>query len=52
GQTVARATERLEAAGLVVIGVEGAPNRPVLITDPEPGASVRIGTEVLIYTRR
>jgi serine/threonine-protein kinase len=52
GQGVARATERLEAAGLVVIGVEGAPNRPVLITDPEPGSSVRIGTEVLIYTRR
>jgi serine/threonine-protein kinase len=52
GQTVARATERLEAAGLVVIGVEGAPNRPVLITDPEPGSSVRIGSEVLIYTRR
>ncbi|MFW2381339.1 MAG: protein kinase domain-containing protein [Acidimicrobiales bacterium] len=52
GQTVARATERLEAAGLVVIGVEGAPNRPVLITDPEPGSSVRVGTEVLIYTRR
>jgi serine/threonine-protein kinase len=52
GQDVARATERLEAVGLVVIGVEGAPNRPVLITDPEPGSSVRIGTEVLIYTRR
>lgn len=52
GQSVARATERLEAAGLVVIGVEGAPNRPVLITDPEPGSSVRVGTELLIYTRR
>ncbi len=52
GQDVAGATERLEAVGLLVIGVEGAPNRPVLITDPEPGSSVRMGTEVLIYTRR
>ncbi|NNE96598.1 MAG: PASTA domain-containing protein [Acidimicrobiales bacterium] len=52
GQDVARATERLEAVGFVVIGVEGAPNRPVLITDPEPGSSVRMGSEILIYTRR
>ncbi len=52
GQNVDRATARLEEAGLVVIGVEGAPNRPVLYTDPPPGESVRMGTEVLIYTRR
>jgi serine/threonine-protein kinase len=52
GLEVDRATERLEGVGLVVIGVEGAPNRPVLYTDPAPGDSVRMGTEVLIYTRR
>jgi serine/threonine-protein kinase len=52
GLEVDRATERLEGVGLVVIGVEGTPNRPVLYTDPAPGDSVRMGTEVLIYTRR
>ncbi len=52
GLEVDRATERLEGAGLLVVGVEGAPNRPVLYTDPAPGDSVRMGTEVLIYTRR
>ncbi|NNF54885.1 MAG: PASTA domain-containing protein [Acidimicrobiales bacterium] len=52
GQTVSQATSRLEALGLVVIGVEGAPNRPVLVTDPPNPDSVRVGTEVTIITRR
>jgi hypothetical protein len=45
------AIDVLEAAGLVVGDSFGPPNRPVLFTDPEPGASVRKGTVVTIYTR-
>ncbi len=52
GQTVAQATARLQAVGLEVIGVEGAPNRTVLVTDPPNPDSVRVGTQVTIITRR
>ncbi|MGI9610766.1 MAG: protein kinase domain-containing protein [Acidimicrobiia bacterium] len=51
GLSVERATERLELAGLVVTGVQGAPNRSVINTNPPDGDSVRMGTEVVIITR-
>ncbi len=52
GKQAAEAADILIAAGLVIEDTVGAPNRPVLITDPEAGRRVRKGTSVIIYTRR
>ena len=51
GRSVQSATELLEAAGLQVVGVQGAPNRSVINTNPPDGDSVRMGTQVTIITR-
>ena len=51
GMPADEAIDRLEAAGLVVGGIEGPPRRDVLATDPPAGESVRQRTEVTIYTR-
>jgi beta-lactam-binding protein with PASTA domain len=45
------ATEAIEAAGLVVGGVEGPPNRDVVSTDPPAGEEIREGSEVTLNTR-
>lgn len=45
------AIDELEGRGLIVVGVLGRPNRPVLMTDPTAGSSVREGTEITIYLR-
>jgi serine/threonine protein kinase/beta-lactam-binding protein with PASTA domain len=52
GKAAATAADILIAAGLVVEDTVGAPNRPVLATDPPAGERVRKGTAVIIYTRR
>jgi serine/threonine-protein kinase len=48
--TVAQATSALEAAGLVVEGVSGNPNKLVKGTDPPQGTSVPTGSSVQIKT--
>ena len=52
GKAAATAADILIAAGLIVEDTVGAPNRPVLATDPPAGERVRKGTPVIIYTRR
>lgn len=51
GRTVQQATELLQSVGLEVVGVQGAPNRSVINTNPPDGDSVRMGTQVTIITR-
>lgn len=46
------AADALEDAGLTVSQVIGPPNRPVLDTDPGPGASVDPGSAVVLFTRQ
>jgi serine/threonine-protein kinase len=50
GRAVAEAVAALEAAGFTIAGVQGNPARPVIITDPQPGTTVRRGTAVLLFT--
>ncbi len=50
-QAVDAATQ-LEELGLVIEDTDGPPNRPVLITDPVAGTSVRLGTSVRIIVSR
>jgi beta-lactam-binding protein with PASTA domain len=45
------ATAELEAAGLVVGGVDGPPTREVAATDPPAGTEIRQGSEVVLSTR-
>jgi serine/threonine protein kinase/beta-lactam-binding protein with PASTA domain len=52
GMQAAEAADELVRVGLVVDDTVGAPNRPVLITDPPAGTKVRKGTGVRIITRR
>jgi serine/threonine-protein kinase len=51
GKSVQQATATLEAAGFVVDGVQGNPNRPVTNTSPPPGTMVKRGSHVGLYTR-
>jgi serine/threonine-protein kinase len=51
GLSAAEASDRLEAAGFVVVDTIGPPNRPVLVTDPPAGESRRKGQSVTIVTR-
>jgi eukaryotic-like serine/threonine-protein kinase len=51
GLGAAEASDRLEAAGFVVVDTVGPPNRPVLITDPPAGETYRQGRAVTIITR-
>jgi serine/threonine-protein kinase len=51
GKSVQEATAALEAAGFVVDGVQGNPNRPVTNTSPTPGTQVKRGSHVGLYTR-
>lgn len=51
-KAAANAADILSAAGLIIEDTVGAPNRPVLATDPPAGTRVRKGTPVIIYTRR
>lgn len=50
GLSVVDAGTALEAAGLVVEGIEGSPTKKVKGTDPEAGQVVRKGTKVTIIT--
>ena len=52
GDSVADAQAALEAAGLVVDGVEGPPNGVVTGTDPAAGLTVDRGTSVVLITQR
>lgn len=52
GMSAASAADALASAGLVVTDTNGPPNKEVLATDPEAGASVRLGSGVVIFTRR
>jgi serine/threonine-protein kinase len=51
GLSAAEASDRLEAAGFVVVDTIGPPNRPVLVTDPPAGEARRKGQSVTIVTR-
>jgi serine/threonine-protein kinase len=51
GMDVEDATAELEAAGLVVGGVDGPPTREVTATDPPAGTEIRQGSEVVLSTR-
>lgn len=51
GLDAAEASDRLEAAGFVVVDTIGPPNRPVLITDPPAGEVHREGKAVTVITR-
>jgi serine/threonine-protein kinase len=50
GLTVQEASAELTALGLVVGGVDGSPDRPVLSTDPGPGTEVAFGSSVTLIT--
>ena len=50
GLSVAEASAELTALGLVVGGVDGSPDRPVLSTDPGPGTEVAYGSSVVLIT--
>lgn len=52
GMLAADAATELEALGLVIEDTDGPPNRPVLITDPVAGTSVRQGTAIRIIVSR
>ncbi len=52
GDTVAEAQAALEAAGLVVDGVEGPPNGIVTGTDPAAGVQVDSGSSIVLVTQR
>lgn len=51
GLDVLEAQAILEAAGFVVVDVQGPPDLPVLATDPAAGELFPFGTEVIIATR-
>jgi serine/threonine-protein kinase len=51
GQTVAKATAALQAAGLTVGSVFGPPTGKVFDTDPAAGAQVQPGAPVNLYTK-
>ena len=51
GLDAADASDRLEAAGFVVVDTIGPPNRPVLVTDPPAGEVHRQGKAVTVITR-
>lgn len=50
GLTPAEAADALESDRLVVAGVLGPPNRPVVSTDPEAGTSIQEGSSVSLVT--
>lgn len=50
GLGVLEAQEVLEAAGFVVVDVQGPPDRPVLATDPPAGEIRPFGTAIVIAT--
>lgn len=50
GMTSAAANDALEGQGLKVTGVVGSLSNPAVRTEPEAGASVRLGTKITIYT--
>ncbi len=52
GVPAADAATQLEELGLVIEDTDGPPNRPVLITDPVAGTSVRMGTSIRIIVSR
>ena len=52
GDSVSDAQATLEAAGLVVDGVEGPPNGVVTGTDPAAGLTVDRGTSIVLITQR
>ena len=52
GESVADAQAELEAAGLLVDGVDGPPNGVVTGTDPAAGLTVDRGTSVVLVTQR
>ncbi len=52
GDTVAEAQAALEAAGLVVDGVEGPPNGILTGTDPAAGVQVDSGSSIVLVTQR
>ncbi len=52
GMPAADAATQLEELGLVIEDTDGPPNRPVLITDPVAGTSVRLGTSIRIIVSR
>lgn len=52
GDSVAAAQSALEAAGLVVDGVQGPPNGVVTGTDPAAGLTVDRGTSIVLITQR
>ena len=52
GESVADAQAELEAAGLVVDGVDGPPNGVVTGTDPAAGLTVDRGASVVLVTQR
>jgi len=52
GDSVADAQAALEAAGLVVDGVDGPPNGIVTGTDPDAGLQVDRGTSIVLLTQR
>lgn len=51
GQPASEAADILEQAGFVVTDTEGAPNRPVLVTDPPAGESRRKGSTIRIIVQ-
>jgi serine/threonine-protein kinase len=52
GMSGAAAASELEAAGFVVAGIQGSPNKTVLATDPPAGELHQRGTSVRIFTRK
>jgi serine/threonine-protein kinase len=50
-QNVAQATAHMVQAGLTVSGVTGAPNKPVVGTQPAIGATVKVGSAVQLFTQ-
>lgn len=52
GQNAADAADVLESEGLTVIDTVGPPNAEVLATSPPAGESVRVGTDVVVFTRQ
>jgi eukaryotic-like serine/threonine-protein kinase len=50
-QTVAQATAAMVQDGLTVSGVTGAPNKPVVGTNPPVGSTVKIGSAVQLFTQ-
>ncbi len=51
GKPASEAADILEQAGFVVTDTEGAPNRPVLVTDPPAGESRRKGSTIRIIVQ-